>query len=62
MESRLDAEYDRINVSRIPVITHKWAAENYCLFLADNEGWEENIRMKAKAVEDLGCKVWLNTE
>ncbi len=39
-----------------------WAAENYCLFLADNDAWEENIRIKAKVVEDLGCKVWLNTE
>jgi hypothetical protein len=39
-----------------------WAAENYCLFLADNESWEHIIRVKAKAVDDLGCKVWLNTE
>ena len=39
-----------------------WAAENYCLFCADNEKWAENVRIKAKAVDDLGCKVWLNTE
>jgi ferredoxin len=39
-----------------------WAAENYCLFCADNEMWEKNVRKKAKAVDDLGCKVWLNTE
>ena len=39
-----------------------WAAENYCLFCADNEMWEKNVRIKAKAVDDLGCKVWLNTE
>jgi len=39
-----------------------WAAENYCLFCADNEKWEKNVRIKAKAVDDLGCKVWLNTE
>jgi ferredoxin len=39
-----------------------WAAENYCLFLADNKSWEHIIRVKAKAVDDLGCKVWLNTE
>jgi hypothetical protein len=39
-----------------------WAAENYCLFLADNASWEHIIRVKAKAVDDLGCKVWLNTE
>ncbi len=39
-----------------------WAAENYCLFLADDKSWEHIIRVKAKAVDDLGCKVWLNTE
>ncbi len=39
-----------------------WAAENYCLFLADDEAWEKNIRIKADMVKELGCKVWLNTE
>jgi len=39
-----------------------WAAENYCLFCADTENWEKIVRLKAKAVDDLGCKVWLNTE
>ncbi len=39
-----------------------WAAENYCLFAADEENWERIVRTKAKAVDDLGCKVWLNTE
>lgn len=39
-----------------------WAAENYCLFCQDFDGWEEIVRIKAKAVDDLGCKVWLNTE
>jgi Fe-S oxidoreductase len=39
-----------------------WAAENYCMFLADNKAWEHIVRVKAKAVDDLGCKVWLNTE
>jgi len=39
-----------------------WAAENYCLFVADNEKWKENVSIKAKAVDDLGCKYWLNTE
>ena len=39
-----------------------WAAENYCLFCAENENWEHIVRTKVKAVEDLGCKVWLNTE
>ena len=42
--------------------TKRWAAENYCLFLADTESWEEIVRVKAKAVDDLGCKVWPNTE
>jgi ferredoxin len=39
-----------------------WAAENYCLFCADLESWENNVRLKAKAVDDLKCKYWLNTE
>jgi heterodisulfide reductase subunit C len=42
--------------------TKGWAAENYCLFCADNEGWEHIVRVKAKAVDDLNCKYWLNTE
>ncbi len=42
--------------------TKGWAAENYCLFLAENETWKQIVEVKAKAVEDLGCKVWLNTE
>ena len=39
-----------------------WAAENYCMFLADDSSWEHIVRTKVKAVEDLGCKAWLNTE
>jgi ferredoxin len=39
-----------------------WAAENYCMFLADNEKWKTNVEIKARAVDKLGCKVWLNTE
>jgi len=42
--------------------TKGWAAENYCMFLADDPAWEHIIRTKVKAVEDLGCRVWLNTE
>jgi len=38
------------------------AAENYCMFMADDESWERIVRVKAKAVDDLRCKVWLNTE
>jgi ferredoxin len=39
-----------------------WAAENYCMFMADDKAWEHIVRTKVKAVEDLKCKVWLNTE
>ncbi len=39
-----------------------WAAENYCMFIADEENWKRIVEVKAKAVDDLGCKVWLNTE
>jgi ferredoxin len=39
-----------------------WAAENYCMFAADEEHWEHIVRIKAKAVDDLGCRYWLNTE
>jgi ferredoxin len=39
-----------------------WAAENYCMFIADDESWEWIVRTKAKAVDDLGCRYWLNTE
>ena len=39
-----------------------WAAENYCMFAADERAWETIVRDKVSAVEDLGCKVWLNTE
>jgi Fe-S oxidoreductase len=42
--------------------TKGWAAENYCLFLADDENGANIVRTKVKAVEELGCKVWLNTE
>ena len=42
--------------------TKGWAAENYCMFLQDWEAWEHITRVKAKAVDDLGCKYWLNTE
>jgi len=42
--------------------TKGWAAENYCMFMADDASWEHIVRVKAKAVDDLGCKVWLNTE
>ena len=42
--------------------TKGWAAENYCMFLADDDSWKHIVETKAKAVDDLGCRVWLNTE
>ncbi len=39
-----------------------WAAENYCLFLADNDSWEHIVRAKAAVTEELKCKTYLNTE
>jgi ferredoxin len=39
-----------------------WAAENYCMFLGDNESWKHIVEVKAKAVDDLGANIWLNTE
>jgi len=42
--------------------TKGWAAENYCMFIADDEAWKHIVEVKAKAVDDLGCKYWLNTE
>lgn len=42
--------------------TKGWAAENYCMFIADDDAWKHITEVKAKAVDDLGCKYWLNTE
>lgn len=42
--------------------TKGWAAENYCMFAADDEAWENIVRNKAEAVDELECKYWLNTE
>jgi len=39
-----------------------WAGENYCLFLADDEGWEDITRKAAEVTDRLGCKIFLNTE
>ena len=39
-----------------------WAAENYCMFLADDEAWEHITRTSTKQADDLGCKTFLNTE
>ena len=39
-----------------------WAAENYCMFLADDESWEHVTRTTVKKANDLGCNIFLNTE
>ncbi len=39
-----------------------WGGENYCMFLADNASWEHITRTSVKQAEDLGCRVYLNTE
>ncbi len=39
-----------------------WAAENYCMFLADNDAWEHLVRKKTAAIDTLECRVLLNTE
>jgi len=36
--------------------------ENYCMFLADDKKWEYINRTLAKKVDELGCKVLINTE
>jgi ferredoxin len=39
-----------------------WGGENYCLFLADDQGWEHLVRNTAGQADALGCKTYLNTE
>ena len=39
-----------------------WAAENYCMFLADDDAWKHVTTTSAMQAEELGCKVFLNTE
>jgi hypothetical protein len=39
-----------------------WAAENYCMFLADDDGWKEITKRSAEAAEELGVKSFVNTE
>ena len=39
-----------------------WAGENYCMFLADNDAWKHTTGVTAQQAEDLGCRVFLNTE
>lgn len=39
-----------------------WAAENFCMFSGDETAWYEVIEKRVNAVNELGCRVWLNTE
>jgi hypothetical protein len=39
-----------------------WAAENYCMFLADDDAWKEITKRSAEAAEELGIKSFVNTE
>ncbi len=39
-----------------------WGGENYCMFLGDDPAWEHVVRNTAENVDQLGCKVLLNTE
>ena len=39
-----------------------WGGENYCMFLADSDAWRHLVETSAKQADDLGCKVFLNTE
>ena len=42
--------------------TKGWAAENYCMFLADDKAWEHITRTTVNQANELGCKTFLNTE
>jgi hypothetical protein len=39
-----------------------WAGENYCMFLADDAGWEHVVRTQTEQTHQLKCKTYLNTE
>jgi len=39
-----------------------WAAENFCMFTGDDDAWKEMVKQRVDAVNELGCKVWVNTE
>lgn len=42
--------------------SHGWAAENFGMFLSDHDAWKKIAQKKASTIENLGCKVLLNTE
>ena len=39
-----------------------WAGENYCMFLADNDSWEQITSTTVNQANKLGNKIFLNTE
>jgi Fe-S oxidoreductase len=39
-----------------------WGGENYCLFMADDQGWEHIARTTIGQADKLKCKTYLNTE
>ncbi len=39
-----------------------WGGENYCMFLADDEGWKQITQTSIQQAMNLGCKTYLNTE
>ena len=39
-----------------------WGGENYCMFLADDESWKHITSTSTKQADELGCKIFLNTE
>jgi ferredoxin len=39
-----------------------WGGENYCMFLSDDAAWEHCVQTAATRADELGCKVFLNTE
>ena len=42
--------------------SHGWAAENYCMFLADDKSWEQVTRTTVNQANKLKCRIFLNTE
>jgi len=39
-----------------------WGGENYCMFLADDENWKHITKTAVNHADELGCKIFLNTE
>jgi len=39
-----------------------WGGENYCMFLADDDGWKHIVETSINQAKELGCKTYLNTE